>query len=314
MNLRLLNPENDAPAVVKMINSCEPEPITVDQFRGWCKHIPPGRDVRRMVAVDDRFQITGYSYVGHEAWEPAGKYEVWVVVQPLSRGQGIGDEILEEAIQYARSRGATLLTTYAREADRVSQGFVQRRGFTLERHQFESTLDLTKFDPAPFRAAEEAVTAAGIRIHSLAELGNTVENRRKLYEVNYAAALDIPGQTAWMPFEEFEQTVVGSAWFRPEGQLGALHGNRWIGLSAVQLFPEKRGAYNLITGVLREYRGHGIALALKLAALRYARANGATYIRTNNDSQNAPILGLNRKLGYIPLPGIYFYKKSSEKN
>jgi hypothetical protein len=29
------------------------------------------------------------------------------------------------------------------------------------------------------------------------------------------------------------------------------------------------------------------------------------YIRTNNDSQNAPILAINRKLGYTAEPGGY---------
>ena len=28
-------------------------------------------------------------------------------------------------------------------------------------------------------------------------------------------------------------------------------------------------------------------------------------IRTNNDSENAPILTVNRKLGYVPEPGFY---------
>jgi GNAT superfamily N-acetyltransferase len=57
--------------------------------------------------------------------------------------------------------------------------------------------------------------------------------------------------------------------------------------------------------VLKEYRGRKIALALKLLATRYARSLGATFIRTNNDSKNEPILAINRKLGYKPEPGWY---------
>lgn len=59
------------------------------------------------------------------------------------------------------------------------------------------------------------------------------------------------------------------------------------------------------TGVDREYRGRGIALALKLLTIRRSRALGATYLRTNNDSENAPILHINRKLGFQPIPGYY---------
>ena len=63
------------------------------------------------------------------------------------------------------------------------------------------------------------------------------------------------------------------------------------------------------TGVFKEYRGRKIALALKLLATRYARLLGATFIRTNNDSQNAPILAINKKMGYTPEPGWFKWVK-----
>ncbi|HKV82923.1 MAG TPA: hypothetical protein VJN88_00100, partial [Ktedonobacterales bacterium] len=52
-------------------------------------------------------------------------------------------------------------------------------------------------------------------------------------------------------------------------------------------------------------RGRGIATALKVLAIRAARARDAAMIRTNNDSQNAPMLAINRALGYQPEPGYY---------
>jgi len=53
------------------------------------------------------------------------------------------------------------------------------------------------------------------------------------------------------------------------------------------------------------WRGRGIALALKLLAIACARRYGVTYISTNNDSENAPMLAINRTLGYQPEPGYY---------
>jgi hypothetical protein len=50
-----------------------------------------------------------------------------------------------------------------------------------------------------------------------------------------------------------------------------------------------------------------VAQALKLHAIRCARRYGAVYIRPHNDSENAPILAINRKLGYQPQPGLYQY-------
>lgn len=39
--------------------------------------------------------------------------------------------------------------------------------------------------------------------------------------------------------------------------------------------------------------------------IRCANEKGASYIVTDNDSQNAPVLAINRKLGYVPRPGIF---------
>ena len=66
---------------------------------------------------------------------------------------------------------------------------------------------------------------------------------------------------------------------------------------------------NFITGVLPAYRGRKIAQALKLIAIRYAKARGANYIRTDNDSENAPMLAINRKLGYKSQTGVYLLYK-----
>ena len=46
-----------------------------------------------------------------------------------------------------------------------------------------------------------------------------------------------------------------------------------------------------------------------MLGIRCAKAFGAATIRTNNDSENAPMLAINRKLGYKPLPGKYLLHK-----
>jgi len=55
---------------------------------------------------------------------------------------------------------------------------------------------------------------------------------------------------------------------------------------------------------VREYRGRGLAQALKLQTVLLGKRAGLRYIRTNNDSKNTPMLAVNRKLGYRPSPGI----------
>ena len=78
-----------------------------------------------------------------------------------------------------------------------------------------------------------------------------------------------------------------------------------MGLSAVGYFASDNYMYNLFTGVDRAYRGHKLAQALKSLSIQFAKSYGADYIITHNDSQNVPMLTVNRKLGYRPLPGVY---------
>jgi GNAT superfamily N-acetyltransferase len=65
---------------------------------------------------------------------------------------------------------------------------------------------------------------------------------------------------------------------------------------------------NAFTGMLRDYRGRGIAQALKVRTIMYAKQSGVSEILTENDSVNAPILAVNKKLGYKRWPGVYGLK------
>ena len=48
------------------------------------------------------------------------------------------------------------------------------------------------------------------------------------------------------------------------------------------------------------HRRRGLATLAKLAQLRWAAANGFEQVVTDNDERNAPMLAVNRRLGYEP--------------
>ncbi|MEW5870961.1 MAG: GNAT family N-acetyltransferase [Chloroflexota bacterium] len=313
MHIRPIQIPADLPAVVALHNAFEPDSTTPEQFQHWHDHMPPGRICRRMVAAssgDPGAPVAGYSVVTHEPWFSEGHFYVWVAVEAAWQRQGIGAALYADALDFLREQESTNLKTQVRDDSPASLHFAQERGFAVDHHLFESTLDLTGFDESRFQEDLLACEDAGLRIFSLADVGDTRDARRRLHALNYETVLDIPGQDgAWMSFEEFEQRVCSADWFNPQGQLLAALGETWVGLSAVQLLPQSQAAYNLITGVLSAYRGRKIAQALKLAAIRYARRNGARCLRTHNDSLNAPMLAVNRKLGYVPQPGQYVLRQ-----
>ncbi|MNZ90066.1 Acetyltransferase (GNAT) family protein [compost metagenome] len=93
--------------------------------------------------------------------------------------------------------------------------------------------------------------------------------------------------------------------FAPELVLIAADGDRYVGITNLLHNAQTNGMYHEYTGVSRDYRGRGIAYALKVKGIETALQRKASYLRTDNDSTNEAILKINRKLGYLPLRGSY---------
>lgn len=262
----------------------------------------------RLVASAADGLVVGYSEGIRSPWDAPGYFEVELVVEPAWRRRGVGALLWQALRQRLLEEGATRVEVAVRDNEPAGERFARARGFALERRQFESTLDLASFDETRFAGVIERLEAGGARFFSLADVGDTEEARHAAYEINRRASLDIPGRLqTFAPFEEWRRFVCGATWYRPEGQILAALGETWVGLAAVGYFVETNSMYNMITGVDRAYRGRGLALGLKLRTIALARRYGAAYIRTHNDSENASMLAINRKLGYKPEPGLLVY-------
>jgi GNAT superfamily N-acetyltransferase len=306
IHLREIVLEQDAEAIAAILSTIESEPVAPQRVREWDAHHMAGQVVYRVGAVDAGGALLGYGSAVTGPWLPSGHYGVYAAVQPAMRRRGIGALLYDDVARFARQHGAGRLRSEVRDNDQASMHFARRRGFTIERHVFESALDLAAFDIGPWLPAIEHARAQHIRFFSLAEIDDNENMHRLLYALNRQLVLDIPGSSQFFPpFEDFEHFLFGASWYRPDGQIIAADGDDWIGMAAVSFNPEQRSSYNNITGVLASHRGRGIAQALKILAIQRARAHGALNIRTNNNAENAPMLAINRKLGYQPLPGEY---------
>jgi GNAT superfamily N-acetyltransferase len=310
LDVSLKPPEsgNDLQAVVDLLNTYYLEPVTLGVWlQDREQELAKGDILHEIIALDADGRVVGYQHVKREygTWDP-GRMELWLVVAPDARNRGIGTRLYEDGMAFVCERQANKLDSAVRDDDAESLGFAERRGFHLDLHVYASRLNVPEFDEAPFAGAVEAAEATGIRFFSMADLGNTPEAQRKLYELNRYIDGEIPGERVFPSFEEFSEIVFASEWYVPEGQIVAADGDRWVGMSAVGYFPEKDMMRVMVTGVDDTYRGRGIGLALKLLTHRVAKRYGVRHLVTGNAAHNAPMLAINTKLGYEKMRGTYY--------
>jgi GNAT superfamily N-acetyltransferase len=298
--------ESDAPAVTAIVNEGSSEPTSVELVRERLEGALTGGDnIIRMVATVADGQVSGYGHVLRDDWMKPGLYYLHIAIAPAVRRQGYGSALFERLHEWAVPRGATAFRSDTNDRLPAGYAFATHLGFRVERRIFESTLDLATFDEAPFTPTLDAARATGIRFLTLADVGDTEETRRVLWELERTVGRDMPGEAeaAILPFETYLERFFDTPGYDPAVQFIAADGATWVGLARGETLETSDGLYNGVTGVLPAWRNRGIALALKLLLIQAAIQRGAPYIRANNDSRNGPMLAVNRKLGYQPEPG-----------
>jgi GNAT superfamily N-acetyltransferase len=287
-----------------------PYSITAEDIAAWHKTATaePKNIFTALVAVDEADLPVGSCHPGHYDGMPEGLFDGGVSVYPDHRARGVGRMLWAAVEQFAREHGATGLQASCKGDDEASFAWAQRRGFVLDRVRTEAVLDLTAWNGSRFAGQVERVQAAGIRLLAIAK-SEAEPYLRGMYDVETATWPDIPiWQGTVQSRESWEREWRNSV--EPMMIALALDGDTVVGSSILGL-PRERGgqAGTHFTGVLKAYRGRGVALALKLLTIEAALAAGAVIMRTNNDPDNPPMLRVNEKLGYTMVPGPKRLKK-----
>jgi len=230
------------------------------------------------------------------------KFMVNIYVDPACHRMRVGGAIFENLLKNLKGLHAEIAWTINREDLPLQREFFQRRGFNEKRRDWESRLDLSTFQPEQFQEYEVRMAEQGISFTTLAEEKRLGEDSlRKLHDLVQHIAADMPRQADFtpVPYDQWKTLLANNPRTIPEGFLIAKHGSEFVGESDI-LRNEKapRTLSQGDTGVRREYRGRGIATALKLKVIEFAKKNGYETIETWNDSTNAPMLAVNTKLGF----------------
>ena len=309
ITIRPASPETDFPRFAELLSLEHSEPVPVGELIEEEEDMLP-EDIRHhLVAVNGDNHVIGFASATRQRVEPDGYFHLTVLIDPEQRRKRTGSRLYEQILQFMQGHGATKLFCNIKEKNADCMPFAEQRGFTLRNQMYMSKLDLHTFDEGELGNLIETLEAQGIRFTSLAAEGNTDQARRQLYDINRIASIDDPAATDdhFDPFEDYANYILDASWFQPDGQFMALDGDKAVGMSGAGYFAETNSMYTLRTGVDRAYRGRKIAQALKLLVIRHGKAKGADFISTQNDSVNAAMLAINRKLGFVRQQGLGQY-------
>lgn len=275
-------------------------------WRHWWSTVDPTATTERYVAELDG-RPAGIAQMTHPAWAkmPERYARVTGDVLPELRTAQRMDAILAFAEARAVSEGALRAASWGWEWDKPMLDALASRGYREERRgrfwELDLIADRAKLEEMT-RTSRERMKAQGIRILTIAE-DTDPDKFRKIWRMSEEAAQDIPRTVPYVeePFEVFLK------WFESPGLREdriwiAREGDAIVGISMLS-YPIVRGVVTTDwTGTARSVRGKGVARALKCETVMQAISLGIDRVRTDNDSQNKPILHINDSMGYRPRP------------
>lgn len=296
--IRPYDATTDVPAWVDLFNSIYPEnPTTIEQQLDWERVRPPDRVALRLIAEHDQ-RLVAASGIADKQLPDSKEFSFNCWVTQDARGQGIGADLVQRSITFARDQGVFRVLTYVRDDDSASMRFAERHGFSRLHHSFEVVLELALFDMDRLHELHGFRSDAGVTLTNLQAWGDTLEHRHALHALMLETLGDVPDDPMRDGFEVFS-TWLEKKFFDPSGvQLALDAQGQAVGFSWLMLYPETGQADNWGTGIRREFRRQGLAWALKLACIGWARDRGAKRIVTGNHEHNEGMRTINQRLGF----------------
>lgn len=264
---------------------------------------------RRVVAVTPDEQIIGTAYYGQSSPQTdAQRFCLWLHVPPHLQGHGIGKGLYAFMLADVAAYKPRCLETGVRTDLPRAMRFLAERGFVEVMRECEMHLDLTSFHPTAFLAEAHRVEKLGIVLKMLTELENDPARDAKLYELHRRHYEATGAQSPFTSFTEWQRSFWQLPNLSPDGFCVAVAEEKYIGHSHAIHSATAEVSYGY-TGVLPAYRNQGIACAMKVHVLEWAKAQGYTVVRSWSDSRNEAMLRVNRHLGFVVQPPVLWLEK-----
>lgn len=310
---------DDAEIASELMSAAYPAMVhdpVVMRYR-W-SHPRRGFEHARFLAERDGRAI---AYVGwvHGPWDEVPdrhcEVEVWLDLAELDR------DVLAAMYEWidasAINEGTHLLLAYCAEDEPETLGVLASLGYYRARTERVWDLDLKRHGARLQREAAEArrvAAADGIALTTL-DGWHDPDALAKLHRLDARTRQDIPTTLPITPeaYDDFVRRMDSPD--RPRDRYWiALDGDRPVAISYLRYPPVRGTVWTGYTCSDPDYRGRGLARAVKLETLAQAVDLAVPSVRTDNDSENAPMLHINERLGYVPRPGFVEHHKRVSKS
>ena len=275
---------------------------------------PANYHKRYLISVDG--SIVGYGTILQtESGKKAQKIRFMIAVLPDHNDhQGIRGYFYDFALDHLKDEEMVAIASHVREDHEEDVTFLKSRGFEPKQRAPRSLLDVQAFDFSQFNDVVKAVEDSGIEFLSVKQLQAEHPDtwQRLLFDLEVPVVADMPRVDEFvpMPFESYVENFLGDPMYIPEANVLACDGDQLVAIS--NLWKDVGGTDKLwvgLTGTLRSHRRRGIATAIKVHTIRFAKNYGAIVVEADNEENN-PMFQINLKLGFKPAPAYVYFEKT----
>ena len=237
--------------------------------------------------------LVGYAEIWCET--EIGRVILDGAVHPAHRCRGVGNSLLEMAIEHGRELASEAVQIPIGQKMTASQSFVEKRGFTLVRRHWQ--MGLTTYG----RAALPAFHGYEVRHFARGD----EEGLCALQNLAFAGHWGFRPNTT-----EEVRYLVNTSLCHPDGILLITEGQRMVAYCwTIDDAVDSNKGYVRMMGVDPAYRGRGLGRTVLVAGIEYLRERGMKKMELMVDSRNPVAKRLYQSLGFKRKGVILWYQR-----
>ena len=299
--------KNDYEAIIDIRNNQNipwPEQLrTAEALRNADARRNPKYIYKRFIAEEVGVPVGVGAFAEQGTYNGKPQFSINIAVREAFRGKGIGTALYDAVFNELKDKTGAVIradgfTLYPR-----GMKFLEKQGFKEVWRETPVELDVSFCDLSGLNGLLSKLAGQGIAIRSLAELNDDPDRNRKLFEAYTKMSPQVPSEEGYIwetpDFDEWMEYQINDPSTLLESYFVAVYDNRYIGLKEVGMLPGTNAIQCGLMAVLPEYQHKGIAKAMQLKTIDYARKIGCPVLKSCTATCNTPMQQLYEKLGYV---------------